>query len=98
MSNVVWTTTPEEADRLCGLSDEAFAAEVDAALRGEGRHSHGGQGEVGSGEGRRRRPGFVYGFEGQWLMGEAQERLVDCLLYTSPSPRDYAASRMPSSA
>ena len=24
--------------------------------------------------------------------------LSDCLLYTSPSPRDYAASRMPSSA
>ena len=24
--------------------------------------------------------------------------LVFCLLYTSPSPRDYAASRMPSSA
>ena len=24
--------------------------------------------------------------------------LKDCLLYTSPSPRDYAASRMPSSA
>ena len=24
--------------------------------------------------------------------------LCDCLLYTSPSPRDYAASRMPSSA
>ena len=24
--------------------------------------------------------------------------LPDCLLYTSPSPRDYAASRMPSSA
>ena len=23
---------------------------------------------------------------------------VPCLLYTSPSPRDYAASRMPSSA
>ena len=80
VSNVVWTTTPEEADRLCGLCDEAFAAEVDAALRGEGRHSHGGQGEVGTGEGKRRRPGFVYGFEGQWLMGEAQERLVDVLL------------------
>ena len=29
-----------------------------------------------------------------WFMG-----VVDiCLLYTSPSPRDYAASRMPSSA
>ena len=26
------------------------------------------------------------------------ERIKDCLLYTSPSPRDYAASRMPSSA
>ena len=25
-------------------------------------------------------------------------RLWSCLLYTSPSPRDYAASRMPSSA
>ena len=24
--------------------------------------------------------------------------VCDCLLYTSPSPRDYAASRMPSSA
>ncbi|GAB5765654.1 hypothetical protein JMUB7523_18070 [Staphylococcus aureus] len=24
--------------------------------------------------------------------------LLVCLLYTSPSPRDYAASRMPSSA
>ena len=26
------------------------------------------------------------------------EKSNDCLLYTSPSPRDYAASRMPSSA
>ena len=25
-------------------------------------------------------------------------KLLACLLYTSPSPRDYAASRMPSSA
>ena len=25
-------------------------------------------------------------------------RILFCLLYTSPSPRDYAASRMPSSA
>ena len=28
----------------------------------------------------------------------ARQRIVPCLLYTSPSPRDYAASRMPSSA
>ena len=26
------------------------------------------------------------------------EQSPGCLLYTSPSPRDYAASRMPSSA
>ena len=26
------------------------------------------------------------------------DKFHDCLLYTSPSPRDYAASRMPSSA
>ena len=28
----------------------------------------------------------------------SQEKSNGCLLYTSPSPRDYAASRMPSSA
>ena len=27
-----------------------------------------------------------------------KKQYEDCLLYTSPSPRDYAASRMPSSA
>ena len=27
-----------------------------------------------------------------------EQRMYSCLLYTSPSPRDYAASRMPSSA
>ena len=32
-----------------------------------------------------------------WILMEAPVFLV-CLLYTSPSPRDYAASRMPSSA
>ena len=34
------------------------------------------------------------------LLVETDNRLVEttCLLYTSPSPRDYAASRMPSSA
>ena len=31
-------------------------------------------------------------------MSAMSQRLNDCLLYTSPSPRDYAASRMPSSA
>ena len=38
----------------------------------------------------------------QELLGEMVSRLQHpiwrCLLYTSPSPRDYAASRMPSSA
>ena len=32
------------------------------------------------------------------LGGQVDGVLTDCLLYTSPSPRDYAASRMPSSA
>ena len=31
-------------------------------------------------------------------VSENYESLKTCLLYTSPSPRDYAASRMPSSA
>ena len=29
---------------------------------------------------------------------DARDQYEICLLYTSPSPRDYAASRMPSSA
>ena len=32
-----------------------------------------------------------------YMLGRMSKRKV-CLLYTSPSPRDYAASRMPSSA
>ena len=31
-------------------------------------------------------------------IGQLAKILKGCLLYTSPSPRDYAASRMPSSA
>ena len=31
-------------------------------------------------------------------IGESFNHIKSCLLYTSPSPRDYAASRMPSSA
>ena len=34
----------------------------------------------------------------QGLHFSKYDTLVSCLLYTSPSPRDYAASRMPSSA
>ena len=30
--------------------------------------------------------------------GAMTDAMLACLLYTSPSPRDYAASRMPSSA
>ena len=34
-----------------------------------------------------------------WLQWATNQHIhADCLLYTSPSPRDYAASRMPSSA
>ena len=34
----------------------------------------------------------------EWLTGYTKELLEDCLLYTSPSPRDLSTSRMPSSA
>ena len=40
----------------------------------------------------------------EWILdadvssGELEDGSYVCLLYTSPSPRDYAASRMPSSA
>ena len=49
--------------------------------------------------------GLVYGGGKLGLMGAvadgvlaANGNVTGCLLYTSPSPRDYAASRMPSSA
>ena len=38
------------------------------------------------------------GFTSRGAKGKAIGECWDCLLYTSPSPRDYAASRMPSSA
>ena len=53
---------------------------------------------------------FVRVFDGGWQSNTTKSRLNaiinefcnaftdGCLLYTSPSPRDYAASRMPSSA
>ena len=42
-------------------------------------------------------PGVVIAF---LLTGikDIEVLIIGCLLYTSPSPRDYAASRMPSSA
>ena len=34
----------------------------------------------------------------QYKRLDKSDNIIICLLYTSPSPRDYAASRMPSSA
>ena len=45
-------------------------------------------------EGTQATMGDVLGFEA----GAADDLLDDCLLYTSPSPRDQRGSRMPSSA
>ena len=43
--------------------------------------------------------GRVFPFDAPLAMvGMARELLSDCLLYTSPSPRDRTRSRMPSSA
>ena len=37
--------------------------------------------------------------EVQWdTIMQRKEKIKDCLLYTSPSPRDLSTSRMPSSA
>ena len=33
-----------------------------------------------------------------FILGAGSNTLISCLLYTSPSPRDQEASRMPSSA
>ena len=37
-------------------------------------------------------------YDGKVLSFEETEQFLDCLLYTSPSPRDGLLSRMPSSA
>ena len=51
------------------------------------------------------RVGVIKDWDSRWYAdAEFSDFLVEdynirnCLLYTSPSPRDYAASRMPSSA
>ena len=36
--------------------------------------------------------------QGAWVSEDEVKRVVGCLLYTSPSPRDRTRSRMPSSA
>ena len=41
---------------------------------------------------------FFYNALGIFLMLQAARENRDCLLYTSPSPRDATLSRMPSSA
>ena len=45
-----------------------------------------------------RQTSVLFGFVHDEIIGRSVESLMPCLLYTSPSPRDYAASRMPSSA
>ena len=46
---------------------------------------------------------LIVGMGGSGVAGDVLKLILNqhtniCLLYTSPSPRDYAASRMPSSA
>ncbi len=40
-SSVVWSTSAAQASQLVAIGDDAFAAEVDAALHGEGRYDYG---------------------------------------------------------
>jgi len=74
----------EEVARASAMSEETFGAL--ATLLPEGTD-------------RLRITGGVRAGDDRWLPIElAAERLADCLLYTSPSPRDLSTSRMPSSA
>ena len=41
---------------------------------------------------------FLYAQENVDIANNANDQDADCLLYTSPSPRDRTRSRMPSSA
>ena len=41
---------------------------------------------------------YLPGEESQQKMRVNYDQSIDCLLYTSPSPRDLSTSRMPSSA
>ena len=38
------------------------------------------------------------GIKNPMVLGDTDEKVMNCLLYTSPSPRDISGSRMPSSA
>ena len=47
---------------------------------------------------RNRNEDYIKQYMHQPLINELEELYEDCLLYTSPSPRDRQKSRMPSSA
>ena len=91
-----------------GFEVRRYADTVQARVRTEGRNWRG------STEGFRRIAGYIFGRNDReqmiamtapvhmWNDGEgtimAFTMPFDCLLYTSPSPRDQRGSRMPSSA
>ena len=88
-----WEKKKEKERKAAGLHRGA-----DRGLhRGAERQEEAEEGEGEEGEGRQQGPA------GEEVQEEEEEeeglkRLKDCLLYTSPSPRDKRQSRMPSSA
>ena len=40
----------------------------------------------------------IHSTRGKWIKEREDTKVLSCLLYTSPSPRDLSTSRMPSSA
>ena len=102
----IWMIEPRRlaakaaAARLAASLGEDVGSRIGYAVRGEQKRSSHTQVEVIT-DGlflRRLQSDPSLNGVGCVIFDEFHERGRDCLLYTSPSPRDYAASRMPSSA
>ena len=84
--------SPEELERVAELSRE-WDAKMEEGYGGKPMMSKGGEVKPP----RTAKGAMAYDGPNK-AASEAKDRLVACLLYTSPSPRDMWTSRMPSSA
>ena len=89
--NLSVTTKTLQATKELGNGQKSFFNQVIAASLGWKKNSENQIAPVRFGNGEEIKESYIE------LISELAQSLT-CLLYTSPSPRDYAASRMPSSA